>query len=246
MSTSADFIKDSNDKLGKQISEVKTEISSFKLNITEWQTRTLEHIDTLEKTTADHSTALTGQKVVTDRIDRENSNINNELGYWRERADYMEQQMLATQLVVKKMYRENNQYGRHIKSFNLRIGKLKEAVGPDQRGEQAGAKPREDTRHLVAEFIINNNLYPNRNYEQVKDTIEQAFRVGNVEKNGVRNVLVKFSRTKHRNIVRREGKIRERKKKLGGCYLMDDLTPEDKSQKNRCHAIMKKLNEEEK
>lgn len=242
----ADFIKSSNENLSQQIADVKSDISAFQTNITEWQTKATERIEKLETSTANNSSAITQQKIVTDRIDRANADINNEFSFWRERADYMEQQMLAIQLVVKKLYHENNQYGRHIKAFNLRIGKLKESISPDQRGDLAGAKPREDTRHLVAEFIIKNDLYPGKNYEQVKDTIEQAYRVGTVEKQGVRNVLVKFSRISHRNTVMRAGKIKEREKELGGSYLMDDLTPEDKSQKNRCHGIMKKLKDEEK
>ena len=44
----------------------------------------------------------------------------------------------------------------------------------------------------------------------------------------------------------RNGKTKEREGTLDGTYLMDDHTPDDYSQKQRCHAIMKDLKDKDK
>ena len=119
-------------------------------------------------------------------------------------------------------------------------------MAPDPRGRTPGFKPREDTKQLVAEFIIECNLYDSLDVEEVKALIDVAYRTGKLERNRVRNVFVKFKCMDDRNTIMRAGKVKERANELGGKYLMDDHTPEDYSQKKRCHALMKDLKDKDK
>ena len=225
-----------------KVDEVRTEISTF----SEWQKATDIRLDTLEGSKTDLIEAKA--KCIRDvtRLENALTVSTNEMKSMRLKLDRTTEQLIETQAVVRKSYYENNQNGRTLRSYNLRIGNLAEPVVPDARGATNFRKPREDTKRLVAEFLIENSLFDSLDPEEAESIIDIAYRTGKVEMNKVRNVFVKFKCVDDRNHIMRQGKLKERSNNLDGKYLMDDHTPDDYSQKRRCHAIMKDLKDKDK
>lgn len=115
-------------------------------------------ITDLESTGQKHDKELPTRRREAARIDHAIVNKAREMREMRHRNDKIEKQLLATQWVVKKLAKENNQYGRTLKSYNLRIRNLKGPLAQDHTGNERGAKPREDTKHFVVKFIEDNKL----------------------------------------------------------------------------------------
>ena len=229
--------------VGTQITEVKEEIGS----LSTWQKETNKRIEKLELKEKELSTSKEHQEREVTRIDTAQAANETEMTALRKKMERVTQQLIETQAVVKKNYNETNKIGRAVCNYNLRIGNIAEAVTPDPRGVTHARKPREDTKQLVAEFLIETGLYTESlDTEEAKNIIDLAYRTGKVERNKVRNVFVKFKCVDDRNRIMREGKVKERNKDLDDKFLMDDHTPEDYSQKRRCHAIMKHLKDKDK
>ena len=240
--TQGEEISDRFDKVEASIQDVKADVSGLTL----WQAETDERLTKLEET--DVAQITTTDKLATDlkRIDLRQAAKDIELKTLREKVNRITEQLIETQAVLKKSYFENNQNGRTLRSYNIRIGNLAEPLAPDRRGTVAGRKPREDTKHLVSEFIVETGIYDSLDVDEVKAIIDIAYRTGKPERNKVRNVFVKFKCIDDRNAIMRAGKIKERDNNLQGKYLMDDHTAEDYSQKQRCHALMKDLKDKDK
>lgn len=242
----AQLISDFRTDITEKVDEVREDLGEFRTTFDTWQVETEIRLKELEEKNEKTIDSMTTHNRMAAQIDTASSNINLEMQTLRLNQEMMIEQMIVTQAVLKKLAKETNQYGRAIKAYNLRIGNLGSPVVADKRGENNAPKPREDTKHIVAKFIVDYKLMPNKTIDEAKACIDVAFRTGTSETDKPRNILVKFCTVTDRNTVMVNGKIREREKHLEGKYVMDDYTPEDYSQKRRCHAIMKELKETEK
>ena len=248
----ADLIQKQGSNTEEQLKGVKEEIQK----LVEWQTSrpTDEKLKKLEEAKGKTATDLTSFKVDIDKILAENI---VEMRTLRKKYQTITKQVITTQGVLRQVHNENNLNSRNNRGHNIRIGNMAEPAAPDPTGDRPGIKPREDTRKLVADMIIKYKLHPCKSVDQAIGLIDFAYRTGKAEKrpktgqgkkkqSQVRNVLVKFSTIKDRNIIMRAGKKMERENTLGGAFFMDDHSPEDYSQKRRCHALMKELKNKDK
>lgn len=242
----AKLINDFETNMNTRIDGVRTEVQDIKGTFDTWKDATEIRLTKLEEDYTQTAEDMVKHNRMASQIDTASVTINTEMADMRERYDRIEEQLKATQAVLKVVYKENNLYGRAIKSYNIRIGKLGEPIVPDKRGVNTAQKPREDTKAIVAKFIHDKKLHPNKSLLEITACIDVAYRTGTVESNKVRNVLVKFCTITDRNIIMVNGKIAEREKRLDGSYLMDDNTPEDMSQKKRCNVYMKNLKDTDK
>lgn len=242
----AKMIKDSHSQLKTQITNLTKNFNEFKEDFTEWQTKTDDRLGGLEDLTDKHHKAIKSHKRAITKVDSANENLMMEMREIRLENKQIRAQLIATQTVLKKVNTDSNIYGRCLKQRNIRLGKIASPITPEIRGAAGGVRQREDTKHVVSEWIVKNELYPGKDINGMKQLIDVAYRTGKPSENRVRNILVVFNRISDRNIVMRAGKIKEREKELGGAYLMDDMTNEDYSIKERCHGLMKKYKDEEK
>ena len=233
-------------KMDAKLENVAEKFSTFNVEYVKYQEGIETRLKTLEVNDTEEVTNLKDAVRDMNRIDNKNYDMCLEMCELRKENLSLQQQMIHTQAVLRNVAKESNLCGRAIKERHIRFGKIAESAAPDRRGATTGYKPREDSKHVIAEFISKNKLHPDRSTAEIKGMIETAFRIGTVEVNKVRNMLVKFKSVEDRNIVMRNGKIKERKKGLGNSYLMDDHTQDDYSRKRRCHAIMKKLKNDDK
>lgn len=246
LSSLAKMIKDSHTQLKTQIKDLTTNFTDFQNDFSEWQSKTDERLGGLEESTQKHYTAIKSHKRTIIKVDAANENLMHEMRELRLENKKYREQLITTQTVLRKVNAASNLYGRCLKQRNIRLGRIASPILPEIRGAAGGERQREDTKHVVAEWIVKNELYPGKDINGMKEIIDVAYRTGKPVMNRVRNILVVFNRISDRNIVMRAGKIKEREKKLGGAYLMDDLTSEDYSLKERCHGIMKEFKDQEK
>ena len=214
----AKLIKDSNMALKRQITGINTNVKEMKTDLstlTTWQAATDLRLDELELAKTQHDQDKIEINRKTTKIDLAYTTTENELATLRQRVDRAEKQLIATQAVLKKVYTQENLTSRNMRSFNLRIGNLGEPVTPNPTGATGRFKPREDTRQLVAEFIVEYGLFPDTlDPEEILPMIDVAYRTGKPNLQKPRNIFVKFCSFRDRNTVMRTGKITEREKKL--------------------------------
>lgn len=134
-------------------------------------------------------------------VDQGYSNMERELREIKLENQRMAKQLIATQEVFKNVSQETNQCSRNQKQFNIRLGKIASPITPEMRGQASAKPPREDTREIVAKWIDDNTLYPGKKLDDIRRTIDAAFRTGKPMTGKVRNILVKFTSTLHRNIA---------------------------------------------
>lgn len=242
LETLAELIKGNGVKMG----EILDDVNSLKNAVEEWQEATETRLTELEKHSAEVKKDVSESKRLAVEADASNAALKIEMAQLRKENKLILDQLAATQAVVKKNAREANEFGREIKKYNIRFGKVADPVIPPPTGETTGPKPREDTRQVVVDFIIKHDLHPGKTATQVGNMIELAYRTGSVEKNRTRQILVKFHRLNDRKTIMINGKKKERAQTLDGAYLQDDYTQEDMSKKKRSHAFMYKLKTEEK
>ena len=165
---------------------------------------------------------ITDQKEKTVAVEKDARNLRDKLHDTQRRGKELEKEMNE---VKKQMSEGFNALERRTRDYNIRLRGVAEEKLKDVR----------DHRKLVAETLINNDLVPSKEVNDVVDEMEIAHPLGKPV-DGKVNIIAKFFRRPYRDAVVRKAKTTKEFKDV--VKVVEDLTKADMDAKRKAFPQM--------